>query len=162
MPHIRQATEADIQGIFQIYDWHVQNGIATFETKVKYDQEKREWFDSHNGAHQLFVAIESENVIGWAALSPWSPREAYSRTAECSVYVAAEFEGQGIGKVLLTHLLDNSPNIHVVIARIAEPNPASVALHRSAGFQDIGVMQEVGEKFGKLLDVRLMGWHRKA
>lgn len=161
MPHIRQAIEADIHGIFQIYDWHVQNGIATFETIVKSELEKRVWFDTYNGAHKLFVATESENVIGWAALSPWSQREAYNRTAECSVYVAEEFEGQGIGKALLAHLLENSPDIHVVIARIAEPNPASVALHLSAGFQDIGVMRQVGEKFGKLMNVRLMDWHRK-
>lgn len=136
------------------------HGTATFETQIKSQQEKVEWFQSHQAPYKLFVAEESEQIAGWAGLSRWSPREAYNRSAELSVYVRSSFEGRGIGKQLLSHLLENSPEIQVVIARIAEPNAASVALHKSVGFQDIGVMRKVGEKFGKVLDVRLMDWHR--
>ncbi len=157
---IRKATEADIEPIFNIYDQHVLTGIATFETTVKSPTEKLDWFLAHQGDHKLLVAELNRKVVGWAGFSKWSPREAYARAAELSIYIEDSVQGQGVGKKLLTEILNQPSNIQVLIARIAEPNPASVALHQAVGFKDIGIMKQIGEKFGKLIDVRLMDWHR--
>lgn len=69
-----------------------------------------------------------------------------------------EFRGRGIGRALLQELLDLAPQrgVRVLIARIVEGNPASPGLHEALGFETIGVMRQVGEKFGRLLDVGLL------
>ena len=75
-----------------------------------------------------------------------------------SVYIKAEFRNQGIGKKLMDEILaaGQKCGLHTIVSRITEGNEASIHLHRVAGFQDIGVMREVGHKFDRLLDIRLM------
>jgi phosphinothricin acetyltransferase len=101
-------------------------------------------------------------VAGWAAIGPWSPRGAYRRTGEVSVYVEPERRGGGIGKALLADLVERArglPEIHVLLARIAQPNPASVAAHEAAGFRSFGTQRRCGEKLGRILDVELFDLH---
>ena len=106
----------------------------------------------------LFSLQNWSVIVGWAALSKWSDRRAYSDTAEVSLYVKEEFQGKGIGRKLLESIVQEGQKVglHTVIARIAGGNEISVRLHESVGFQHIGIMKEVGRKFGKLLDVYLM------
>ena len=75
-----------------------------------------------------------------------------------SVYVKAKFRNRGIGKKLIDEILATGQKcgLHTIISRITEGNQASIHLHKMAGFHDIGVMREVGRKFDRLLDVRLM------
>jgi phosphinothricin acetyltransferase len=101
-------------------------------------------------------------VVGWAAIGPWSPRGAYRRTGEVSVYVDTARRGAGIGRALLTDLVERAqsiPEIHVLLARIAQPNPASVAVHEAAGFRSFGTQRRCGEKLGRILDVELFDLH---
>ena len=97
-------------------------------------------------------------VIGWASLSEWSDRCAYSETAEISLYVKKEHQGSGIGRKLLQKIMQEGQKtgLHTVVARIAEGNERSIDLFKSERFENIGVMKEVGKKFGKRLDVYLM------
>ncbi len=92
------------------------------------------------------------------SLSKWSDRCAYSDTAEISLYVKEEFQGKGIGKKLLEAIMQEGQKVglHTVIARVAEDGKASIHLHESVDFEHIGIMREVGRKFGKLLDVHLL------
>jgi L-amino acid N-acyltransferase YncA len=96
--------------------------------------------------------------VGWASLSAWSDRCAYADTAEISLYVKEEERGKGIGRKLSGAILQagKEAGLHTAIARIAEDNDASIHLAESLRFKHIGVMKEVGRKFGKLLDVYLM------
>src|SRR5437763_2673490 len=131
MPQVRPATHSDIDGIFEIYDEQVLHGIATFETVVKTSEERRAWLDAHPPErYPALVAIEQDRVMAWAALAPWSPRQAYARTAENSVYVHTSQRGKGLGKLLMGELiaraLRDTP-VRVMVARIAQPSPASVA-----------------------------------
>ncbi|GIK77571.1 MAG: hypothetical protein BroJett022_12610 [Actinomycetes bacterium] len=107
----------------------------------------------------MTVAVDgSGGVVGWAAIGPWSPRGAYRRTGETSVYVEPEHRGAGIGKALLADLVERArglDEIHVLLARISQPNPASVAAHTAAGFRSFGVQRRCGEKLGRILDVEL-------
>lgn len=96
--------------------------------------------------------------MGWASFSPWSDRCAYSDTAEISLYVEKASQGEGIGKLLMQALLEaaREANLHTVIVRITDGNQTSIKLHEKFGFEHIGIMREVGRKFGKFWDVVLM------
>lgn len=159
---LRPATEADLPGVFAIYDDEVLHGTATFDTQPKTPAERLEWFRSDGGGrYPILVADVDGRVAGWARLYAWSPRKAYDRTAEDAVYVGREHRGRGLGRALLEALVREAAprGIRVLVARIVEGNPASLALHEALGFRSIGVMRQVGEKFGRLLDVRLMERH---
>ena len=158
-PIIRPATEADLPGIFAIYDREVLHGTATFDTEPKSPAGRLEWFrDTANGRYPILVAEVDGAIAGWTRLYAWSNRCAYARAAENAVYVHADHRGKGVGRALLAELIRIAPQreVQVLLARIVEGNPASQALHEALGFQTIGVMRRVGEKFGRVLDVRLM------
>ena len=164
---IRLVKETDLAEIFEIYDREVLERTATFETVPKTAAERDEWFRVHGAdRYPALVAVEplsdgGEAVVGWACVSPWSPRQAYARSAENSVYVRDDRMGRGIGRALMVALVTEARRvgIRVLIARITEGNPASLALHRKLEFQPIGTMREVGEKFGRILDVELLDLH---
>jgi L-amino acid N-acyltransferase YncA len=155
---LRPAKIEDLNYIMQIYNEAVQTTVATFDTEPKTLEEQRAWFEHHGPKHPVFVAEADGVISGWASLSKWSERRAYSDTAEMSLYVKEEFRGRGIGRKLLEAIVNEGERVglHTVIARIAGENRVSIHLHESLGFEHIGVMREVGRKFGKLLDVNLM------
>jgi L-amino acid N-acyltransferase YncA len=158
MLSIRPARTDDIGAITEIYNEAILTTDATFDTETKTEDEQRIWFTHHNSKNPIIVAEESSVIIGWASLSEWSDRCAYSDIAENSLYVKKEFRGKGIGRKLLEELIREGEKVglHTVIARITGGNEVSIHLHESLGFEHIGIMKEVGRKFGKLLDVYLM------
>ena len=155
---IRRAAMKDLGVITEIYNEAILKTVATFDTKPMTVEEQKPWFESHDSKHPILVAEQDDTVVGWASLSKWSDRCAYSDTAEISVYVKEEHRGKGTGKKLMQEILDQGQKggLHTVIARITESNEASVRLHEAFGFEHIGTMKEVGRKFGKLLDVHIM------
>ena len=159
---VRAATEADLAGIHAIYDEQVLTGTATFDTVPRTTAERLDWFRNDGGGrYPLLVAEDGGRILGWARLYAWSPRPAYLRTAENAVYVHADARRRGVARHLMAELirLARERGVRVLVARVVEGNPASRQLHEALGFKTIGVMKEVGEKFGKLLDVRLMDLH---
>ena len=159
---IRDARPDDLPAIFAIYNEQVLHGTATFDTEPRVAGRDDAWLrERDRDRHPLLVAEREGAVVGWAALAPWSSRGAYARRAEASVYVDARWRGQGLGRQLVTALVDRGRRVGlgVLIGRIAEGNPASVALLRSLGFGRIGTQRRCGEKFGRILDVELMDLH---
>jgi phosphinothricin acetyltransferase len=159
---IRDALPADLPAIFEIYDDEVLRGTATFDTIPKSPDERAEWFDAHPRDRYPVLVLEDEwKVAAWARLYPWSPRPAYARSAENAVYVHKDQRGRRFGHLILRELLARaaSVGICVVVAKISDNNAASLKLHESLGFRTIGVMERAGEKFGRILDVRLMQIH---
>ena len=158
MINIRSATFDDIKDITKIYNDAIQNTVATFDTEVKTFEQQKEWFKSHGLKNPIIVAEKDDEVIGFASLSIYSDRYAYSDTAEISLYVRDEYQDKGVGKKLIKAIIDEGKNasLHTIIARITEGNEKSVHLHKLVGFEHVGIYKEVGFKFGKRLDVYLM------
>ena len=158
MRTVRKATGKDLAAITEIYNEAILTTVATFDTEPKTMEEQKAWFKAHGPKYPILVAEDKAQVIGWASLSMWSDRCAYADTAEISVYVKQEHRGKGVGRELMEVLMGEgqAAGLHTVIARIAEGNEVSIHLHRAFGFAPVGVMKEVGRKFGKLIDVHMM------
>jgi L-amino acid N-acyltransferase len=154
---IRPARESDAAAIRDIYNDAIAKTTATFDTVPKTLSDRKKWLKAHAG-YPVLIAEHDGEVLGWASLSKWSDRCAYAGTAENSVYVAEAARGKGVGKALLAALMKagKKAKLHTVVARISDGNEASVRLHAAFGFERVGVVREVGRKFGRLLDVHMM------
>lgn len=149
-PAIRSAEQSDLAPVAGIYALAVRTSVATFdleEPPPAYWEAKLE--GTAQGDH-LLVACDQEEVLGFAYSGAFRSRPAYARTRESSVYVAPGATGRGVGTALYAELLDllRKDAVHLVVAVVAQPNPASNALHRSVGFTEVGTLDEVGFKFG--------------
>ena len=155
---IRKAVIEDLPAITDIYNQAILNTTATFDTGTKTTEQQEPWFEKHGARYPLLVAIEDAKIGGWASMTAWSDRCAYAYTAEISLYVDEKYRGRGVGRKLSEAILKagKEGGLHTAIARIAEGNDASLHLAESLGFEQIGVMKEVGRKFGKLLDVIML------
>lgn len=154
----RPAVLADLEAITAIYNEAIVTTTATFDTEPKTRAEQEAWFDEHGEKYPVMVAEQDGAVVAWASLSMWSDRCAYADTAEISLYVAPSARGQGIGTELTRAILaaGEQGGLHTVVGRVAGGNAASLRILEKLGFRHIGVMREVGRKFGKLLDVTLL------
>ncbi|MCX6542343.1 MAG: GNAT family N-acetyltransferase [Actinobacteria bacterium] len=155
---IRLATIADAEAILEIYNHEVVHTVATFDLVARSLDEQRQWLTARSGAFAAIVAISDNVVVGFGSLSPYKERPAYRTSVEDSVYVHTGHQGRGIGKLLVTELLNVArvSGFHAVFARITASSTASRGLHSSCGFHLVGVEQEVGRKFNRWLDVALM------
>jgi len=158
MLKIRTAAKKDLSSITDIYNEAVLNTTATFDVEPKSVAEQEDWFDKHTGKYTIIVVVEDNIIAGWAALSSWSERRAYSNTADVAVYIKKEFHGKGIGKQLVKELINKGSKngLHTAIAKICSENEVSFNLFKKLGFKHIGTMEEVGYKFDRVLDVHLM------
>lgn len=155
---IRRAEASDAASITEIYNEAILTTTATFDLEPRSVDERKAWLASHDERHPVLVALVEGRVVGWASLSEWSPRAAYVDTAESSVYVTADYRGQGIGRRLKEVVIEEARRLgfHTVIARMAEGSDASRHLNESMGFEYVGTLREVGRKFGRLLDVHIL------
>jgi len=155
---IRPAQIRDASAIADIYNEAILTTTATFDTEPKTAKERAEWLQSHDDRHPILVAEVDGAVAGWASLSEWSDRAAYSDTAETSFYVHSTCRGQGIGRKLQDALIEEARRrrFHTLIARISEDSVESLHLHETTGFVHVGTLKQVGRKFGRLLDVHVL------
>jgi L-amino acid N-acyltransferase len=155
--HIRVAKASDAEGIRTIYNQAIGT-TATLDMEPRSLEQQQRWLAERSGAHVVLVADHDGKVAGFAALSPYRDRPGYRTTVENSVYVHPDHQGRGIGKLLMTELIATARDhgFHSMMARITGHNEASVALHRTVGFQMVGVEKEIGRKLGQWLDVVVM------
>lgn len=156
---IRVADSDDANAIASIYNREVLESTATFDLEPRTVPAQRRWIEERSGAHVVLVAETAPSgVIGFASLSPYKARPAYSTTVESSVYVDRDARGRGVAKLLMHELIVRARmhGFHAMIARIADSQEPSLRLHESLGFALVGVEREVGRKFGRWLDVSVM------
>ena len=148
---IRSFKKADFSELKEIYQQGIDTGNATFQTRAK---DWPEW-DRSVLAQCRLVAVENDQLTGWAALSPVSSRCVYAGVAEASVYVATSARGAGTGHHLLSHLATASEEdgIWTLNAGIFPENEASIALFTKNGFRIVGTQHKLGKMQDKWRDV---------
>ena len=157
---IRPSNTADLPAITATYGWNVLNGTGTFELDAPLEAEmaRRRADVLANGLPWL-VAQRDDVVAGFAYANLFRPRPAFRFCLEDSVYLTADAHGQGVGKLLLAELMVRCEAVGArqMMAVIGDSqNLGSIGLHRSAGFEQVGVMKASGWKFGRWLDVVIM------
>lgn len=156
---VRNAEEHDTATIAEIYSDAVRTMPATFELEPPREREMLERMRAIRDKRcPYLVAVIGCDVVGYAYAGPYRPRPAYRYTVEDSVYVARAMHGRGIGALLLRSLIDAcaASGFRQMIAVIGGNAPGSIALHRAAGFEDVGRLRSVGRKFDQWLDTTLM------
>ncbi|MHC2184583.1 GNAT family N-acetyltransferase [Rathayibacter agropyri] len=158
---IREAREVDLPDIREIYNHYVRNTVVTFDED---DSTLKEWRTKFARSHKLglpfIVAVSpSGQILGYAMVSPWSSKRAYRFTVENSIYLRAAATGKGLGRVLMTELLERAKAVGIrqVMAVIADKGAeASLAMHAQFGFVEVGRMGRVGFKFERWLSTVLL------
>jgi L-amino acid N-acyltransferase len=156
---LRDAVEADLAAIRDIYNHAVAHTTAIWNEALVDVDNRRQWWHARTAkAYPVLVAERDGRVAGYASYGDWRAFEGYRHTVEHSVYVGEEFRGFGIGEQLMRALIGRAAagNIHVMIAGIEAQNAASIRLHEKLGFRTVGRFSEVGTKFGRWLDLTCM------
>ena len=148
-------TAAHAAAVLEIFQAGMDGADATFETMAP------AWpvFDVAHLAEHRFVAVSADDaVMGWVAVTPFSPRPAYRGVVEVSVYVHPKARGRGVGRRLLEALLasTDAAGVWTVQAGVFPENAASLALHRNAGFRVVGTRERIGQRNGRWRDVVLL------
>jgi phosphinothricin acetyltransferase len=156
---IRDSDESDVPVIQDIYSHHVQHGTASFElTPPSVQEMQQRRADVVAKALPYLVAEINGVVVGYAYATMYRPRPAYRFTVEDSVYVREGLAGQGIGRALLDAVIKRCTVLgyRQMLAVIGDSSPASVALHKAAGFVEVGLFRSVGFKFGQWRDTAML------
>ncbi|MBP1579968.1 MAG: N-acetyltransferase [Oscillospiraceae bacterium] len=154
---IRPAREEDLPALLEIYNYEVEHGAATLDLNPRTPEEWKSWYSNHQSdTHFILVSEKNDVLTGYASLSEYRQKEAYSSTAELSVYISPDHRRQGAASALMGAVLDRAREcgkLHSVVSVITAGNEASEKLHRKFGFTFCGTLHQVGFKNGKFRDI---------
>jgi L-amino acid N-acyltransferase len=161
---LRRLTTFDAEATRRIYNLEVVDSTVTMDLVPRSLAEQEKWVKRHLGVHGALVAVDAEpvsgdeRVVGFASISPWREKHAYSTTVENSVYVDRDHQGRGVGRILLDGILHVAAEsgFHTCMARIVAGHEASIRLHSSRGYEVVGTEREVARKFGRWIDMTVM------
>jgi phosphinothricin acetyltransferase len=156
---VRDATLEDAAEILAIYNFAALNTTAVWTDGPSDLEARREWIRARQQVgYPVLVAVNGEDVVGFASFGDFRPFPGYRHTVENSVYVDPHRHRSGVGRTLMTALIARAEAMkkHAMIAGIEAANSGSIALHASLGFAEVARMPEVGCKFGRWLDLVLM------
>ena len=142
-----------------ILNHEIHSGVNCFRTIQMSEQDQEKWWRGReDGRHPAWVATIEGDVVGWSSITRWSAYEAYDATVEISIWIRPDAQRRGIGRSLFQTTIDyaRQANFRVILSRIESENTASLKLHEKFGFQTVGHLHRVGEKFGRLLDVLIL------
>ena len=160
---LRAARAGDLPRLTEIYNHYIVDTPITFDLEPFSVEERRPWFArySETGPHRLLVAERGGAIAGYTSSSRFHARAAYDTTVEMTILCAPEHVGYGIGAQLYEAIfaeLQREESVHSAMAAITLPNRGSCALHERFGFRRVGVLTEVGRKFGRYWDV---AWYER-
>ncbi len=151
----REMEERHLDAVLQIYSHYVLNTTATFHARQPTRDEMRPLVFFARERHRTFVILAGDEVCGYVLVAPHKPREAYDGTAEVSVYLRPAYVGKGLGSLALRHIevFAGQQGLHVLVATITGENEKSISLFTRNGYEKCAHYREVGQKFGRRLDV---------
>jgi len=156
---IRPAEPADLEAIAAIYAHYVEHTVVTFDFETPPPEAWAQRLRAAEGrGHPWLVALAQDAVAGYAYAAPFRAKPAYARTVETTIYLHPDRTGEGLGRALYVALLDElvALDLHLAVAGMTLPNPASQHLHRSLGFEPVGTFAQVGRKFDRWHDVEFL------
>ena len=156
---VRDAGVDDLPEILDIFNEAIANSTAVWFDSLDDLQGRRRWFDArHARGFPILVAVEDGSVLGYSTFAEFRAWHGYRHTVEHSIHVRADRRRSGIGRVLLSALIERATasRAHAMVGAIEALNHASLALHRGLGFKEVARMPEVGCKFGRWLDLVLV------
>lgn len=157
---IRDAEDHDLSAIAAIYNDAVRHTTAIWnDSPVDVENRRQWWADRQRLGYPVLVAVDpAGEVVGYASFGDWRAFDGYRHTVEHSVYVRADQRGGGLGKALMQGLIDRARAMgkHVMVAGIEAGNTASIRLHERLGFEQVGLLPQVGTKFGRWLDLTFL------
>jgi L-amino acid N-acyltransferase YncA len=157
---IRDATEADLAAIVEIYNASIPSRLATADTEPIAVESRLSWLKAHTPmTHPLWVMDRSGKVTGWLSFQPFYGRPAYHSTAEISIYVAPDYHRRGIARQLLQQAIAYSPaiGINTLLGFIFAHNEPSLKLFEKLNFSEWGYLPRVAELDGIERDVAILG-----
>jgi L-amino acid N-acyltransferase YncA len=151
----KSITKENIPDALEIYNWYVLNSTATFHLEAVPKEELERMVSLGHTKYQSFVILFENEICGFCYLSQFRYKEAYDKSAEITLYLKQGFLGEGIGKTTLQFLenIAKANDINNLVAVITEGNDASIALFEKDGYFKVGHLKNIGNKFGKSLDV---------
>lgn len=156
---IRTATEADLPAILRIMNHAILHTTAVYDYDIKDEAFINNWFaDKRQNNYPVIVATAKGEIAGYGSYAQFKAKDGYKFCVEHSVYVAEEWQGKGIGRLLLTALIDNAKanGMHSMVGLIDADNTISIVLHKKLGFTEAGLLQQAGFKFNRWLNVQFM------
>ena len=147
--------EKDLGLIKDIYNYYIANSTATFHTGSVTENDLKGILPIGDNRFRSFLIFFNNEVAGYCYLGRYKPRAAYDRTAEITIYLKPEFFGKGIGKEVMLQMEQKALEVGIVVLMgiITAENEASVKLFERLGYEKCGHFKQVGEKFGRILDV---------
>ena len=156
---VRPASEADLPAILAIHNDAVQNTTAIWSVHpVDLDNRRAMLQERQAKGYAFLVAVERETLLGYATFGDFRPHDGYFKTVEHSVYVHPSHQRRGVARILMPSLIEaaRASGKHVMIGGVDASNGASIALHEAFGFERVGLLPQVGYKFGRYLDLLFM------
>ncbi|MBB6454800.1 phosphinothricin acetyltransferase [Salirhabdus euzebyi] len=155
---IRKCSQDDLPKIRSIMNHYINHSTTIFDLEPKTEEDLNTWYSNYkNTVYPLIVAEVEGEVVGYAYLSPYRPKAAYSKTVELSVYTSPDYQGKGLGSKLMKAILQEGmeQEFHTVLSFITTENQNSIAFHEKFGFEFVGNLKQVGYKMDKWLDVNI-------
>lgn len=155
MAEFSPVRESDLAAILAIYNHYILNTTATFHSETLSKEDLAEFLFISHPKYPSFRITENGEMIGYCFLTQYKKRQAYDRSAELSIYLKPGYTGKGIGLAALSQLeaAAKKAGIRVLVGTICGENQASIRLMEKAGFSQCAHLKNIGEKFGKVLDV---------
>jgi L-amino acid N-acyltransferase len=162
MIHVRPATAVDVPAIRQLFNALIPTTTVTWRDHLASTSEIATWFAHQEAAGNPVLVADADGFVAgytcWSAFRGGERFPGYRQTVELTIHVTGDQHGRGVGRLLLTALIDEARRreVHVMVAAIDADNVASIAFHRAMGFTEVARMPEVGRKFDRWLDLVLM------
>ncbi len=156
---IRKAEEKDLSEIVDIYNSAIPSRMATADIKPVSLAERLIWFKFHSDTRPIIIYEKDGKVAGWISFKDFYGRPAYHLTAEIAVYVATEYQGQGVGSQLLANAVEMAPELGLknILAFVFSHNLPSIKLFEKFGFSNWGQLPEVAAMDGSLYSLSILG-----